>query len=46
MSQVATFRAVRDQFFDPAHRPASTLGQVSRLFREKFLIEVEAIAVR
>jgi enamine deaminase RidA (YjgF/YER057c/UK114 family) len=46
MSQLATFRAVRDQFLDPAHLPASTLVQVSRLFREEFLIEVEAIAVR
>ncbi len=46
MSQLATFRAVRDQFLDPARLPASTLVQVSRLFREEFLIEVEAIAVR
>jgi reactive intermediate/imine deaminase len=46
MSQLATFRSVRDQFLDPAHLPASTLVQVSRLFREEFLIEVEAIAVR
>jgi reactive intermediate/imine deaminase len=46
MSQLATFRTVRDQFLDPAHLPASTLVQVSRLFREEFLIEVEAIAVR
>jgi reactive intermediate/imine deaminase len=46
MSQLATFRAVRDQFLDPARLPASTLVQVSRLFRQEFLIEVEAIAVR
>jgi reactive intermediate/imine deaminase len=46
MSQLATFRAVRDQFLDPAHLPASTLVQVSRLFRPEFLIEIEAIAVR
>jgi len=46
LSQLATFRAVRDQFLDPARLPASTLVQVSRLFRQEFLIEVEAIAVR
>jgi enamine deaminase RidA (YjgF/YER057c/UK114 family) len=46
MSQLATFRVVRDQFLDPAHLPASTLVQVSRLFRQEFLIEIEAIAVR
>ena len=46
MGQLATFRTVRDQFLDPAHPPASTLVQVSRLFRQEFLIEVEAIAVR
>jgi len=46
MSQLATFRTVRDQFLDPARLPASTLVQVSRLFRQEFLIEVEAIAVR
>ena len=46
MSQLATFRTVRDQFLDPAHLPASTLVQVSRLFRQEFLIEIEAIAVR
>lgn len=46
MSQLATFRAVRDQFLDPGHLPASTLVQVSRLFRQEFLIEIEAIAVR
>jgi reactive intermediate/imine deaminase len=46
MSELATFRAVRDQFLDPAHLPASTLVQVTRLFRPEFLIEIEAIAVR
>lgn len=46
MSQLATFRTVRDQFLDPANLPASTLVQVSRLFRQEFLIEIEAIAVR
>ena len=46
MSQLAAFRSVRDQFLDPAHLPASTLVEVSRLFRPELLIEIEGIAVR
>ena len=46
ISQLAVFRQIRDQFLDPTHPPASTLVQVSRLFRPEFLIEVEAMAVR
>ena len=46
VSDLAVFRVVRDQFLDPAHRPASTLVQVQRLFRPEFLIEVEALAIR
>lgn len=46
ISQLAAFREARDRFLDPAHPPASTLVQVSRLFRPEFLIEVEALAVR
>ena len=46
VSDLAAFRQVRDQFLVPAHPPASTLVQVSRLFRPEFLIEVEALAFR
>jgi len=46
VSQLASFRGIRDQFLDTAHPPASTLVQVSRLFRPEFLIEIEALAVR
>jgi enamine deaminase RidA (YjgF/YER057c/UK114 family) len=46
LSDLAVFRQVRDQFLDPAYPPASTLVQVSRLFRPEFLIEVEALAFR
>ena len=46
VSQLASFRQVRDQFLDTAHPPASTLVQVTRLFRPEFLIEIEALAVR
>ncbi len=44
-SQLAEFRAVRDQYIDLESPPASTTVQVSRLFRPEFLVEVEAVAV-
>jgi len=44
LSHLADFRRVRDQFLDTARPPASTLVQVSQLFRPEFLIEVEALA--
>jgi enamine deaminase RidA (YjgF/YER057c/UK114 family) len=39
------FRAARDAVITN-NPPASTLVEVSRLFRDEFLIEVEAVAVR
>lgn len=39
------FREVRDKFIDTRQSPASSAVEVRRLFREDFLIEVEAIAV-
>ena len=45
MSQLPAFREVRDKYVNTANPPASTAVQVSRLFREGFLVEVEAIAV-
>ena len=38
-------RAIRDQYIDTEHPPASTLVEISRLFRDDVLIEVEAVAV-
>jgi enamine deaminase RidA (YjgF/YER057c/UK114 family) len=46
LSHLPVFRQIRDQFLDPGHPPASTLVQVSGLFRPEFLIEVEAMAYR
>jgi 2-iminobutanoate/2-iminopropanoate deaminase len=46
VSDLATFRRIRDQFLDNDHLPASTLVQVTRLFRPEFMIEIEAMAVR
>lgn len=40
-----TLRAVRDKYVDVQHPPASTLVQVSSLFREDILLEIEATAV-
>lgn len=45
MSQLPAFREVRDKYVNTSNPPASTAVQVSRLFREGFLVEVEAIAV-
>jgi enamine deaminase RidA (YjgF/YER057c/UK114 family) len=48
MSRIADYRAARDQFFamtTPPARPAVTLVEVSRLFADQFLIEIEAVAV-
>jgi enamine deaminase RidA (YjgF/YER057c/UK114 family) len=44
-SQIAGLRRVRDRFVNLEHPPASTAIAVSRLFREEFLIEIDAIAV-
>lgn len=41
---LSIFREVRDRFIEPGPRvPASSLVQVSALFRPEFLIEIEAI---
>jgi len=45
ISQIAVVREDRDQFMNTANPPASTAVEVSRLFREGILIEVDAIAV-
>ena len=45
ITQLAVVREVRDKFINAAYPPASTAVEVKRLFREPFLIEVEAVAV-
>jgi len=45
ISQLPVVRDVRDKFIDKANPSASTAVEVKRLFREPFLIEVEAVAV-
>jgi reactive intermediate/imine deaminase len=46
VSQIASVRAIRDEYVDTEHPPASTLVGVSRLFREDVLIEIDAVAVK
>jgi reactive intermediate/imine deaminase len=45
ITQLSVVREVRDKFINAANPPASTAVEVKRLFREPFLIEVEAVAV-
>ena len=45
VSKLADYRAVRDRYIDAGHPPASTVVQVTALFRPEFMIEVEAVAV-
>ena len=46
MSRIASLRAIRDEYVDTQHPPASTLVGVSRLFREDVLVEIEAVAAK
>lgn len=45
VSKIGSVRAIRDEYVDTEHPPASTLVEVSRLFREDVLIEIDAVAV-
>ncbi|MBC8171292.1 MAG: RidA family protein [Anaerolineae bacterium] len=45
MGNLLTLREIRNQYINTAQPPASTAVEVSRLFREGVLIEIEAVAV-
>jgi enamine deaminase RidA (YjgF/YER057c/UK114 family) len=45
INHLALFREVRDQYFNKAAPPASTLVAITKLAREGALFEIEAIAV-
>lgn len=45
VSKIQAVRAVRDKYINTQTPPASTLVQVSKLFRDDILIEIEATAV-
>jgi len=46
VAQIGPVRQVRDEYVNTRQPPASTLIEVSRLFRDDVLIEVDAVAVR
>ena len=43
--QLTTVRAIRDEYVNTEQPPASTLVEISRLAREDFLVEIEAVAI-
>jgi enamine deaminase RidA (YjgF/YER057c/UK114 family) len=45
MSQIQTLREVRNQYYTAPNPPASTLVEVSKLARDEYLLEIEAIAI-
>lgn len=45
ITNLDTFRRIRKTYFDSINPPASTLVQVSGLFRNDLLIEIEAVAI-
>ncbi|HEY7022075.1 MAG TPA: RidA family protein [Ktedonobacterales bacterium] len=45
MANLPALREIRDEYVNTESPPASTAVQVSRLAREEFLLEIEAIAV-
>jgi reactive intermediate/imine deaminase len=46
VGEMPAVRSIRDEYIDTEHPPASTLVEVSSLFRDDVLIEVDAVAVR
>lgn len=45
VSKIAAIRTVRDKYINTQTPPASTLVQVSKLFRDDILLEIEATAI-
>ena len=45
LSHLPEFREVRDKYINIKNPPTSTAVQVPRLFRQEFLVEIEAVAV-
>jgi 2-iminobutanoate/2-iminopropanoate deaminase len=45
VANIQTLRTIRDKYINVNHPPASTLVQVSKLFRDDVLVEIEATAV-
>jgi reactive intermediate/imine deaminase len=45
IGELGTVRAIRDEYVDTERPPASTLVQVSGLFRPEAMVEIEAVAI-
>src|SRR5262249_3681682 len=45
VSRITVVRSIRDEYVDTKRPPASTLVQVSSLFRLEVMVEIEAVAV-
>lgn len=45
VGEITSVRAIRDEYVDTEKPPASTLVEVSGLFRDDVLIEIEAVAI-
>ena len=45
VNQIQTVRDIRNKYINTKSPPASTLVQVSKLFRDDILIEIEATAI-
>jgi reactive intermediate/imine deaminase len=45
IGELAIVRAIRDEYVDTERPPASTLVQVSALFRPEAMVEIEAVAI-
>ena len=46
VGEVAALRAIRDEYVNTEQPPASTLVEVSRLFRDDVPVEIQAVAVK
>jgi reactive intermediate/imine deaminase len=46
VGQIAAVRAIRDEYIDTEQPPASTLVEVSSLFRPDVLVEIQAVAIK
>ena len=46
VGQIGVVRAIRDEYVDTANPPASTLVEVSSLFRPDVLVEIQAVAIK
>ena len=46
VGQIGAVRAIRDEYVDTEHPPASTLVEVSSLFSPDVLVEIQAVAIK